>query len=349
MPRSPRLRNGEENHPYTSAKNNRRYHRDEHSRNDEQYYRQNEYPRSHEQNDRRKESRVSSQYYSRPNKTNRPRPAQIPIVKATHYFKESNNRSRDAAPRSDQHAYHSRRGTIPPRTSHPASEYRNYQNGSTSSYQQSSQAHSSRGYVKSRKCTVPDNWTDVPKMGNVIGSSRMIALRVFLDHKYSRLIKAEAQWTPELFCHEQKRLGHDVRLVIDLTNTDRYYSGSELEQYNIRYLKLPVEGFRGPPKGTIVKKFIKIVEEFNTTHKNGTIAVHCTHGLNRTGYLIIQYLVRKLDYSLTDAIRLFTEARQPGLIKYLYIKELYRKLAPKLSPEYPELPAWANKSKYSKC
>nr|CCA20234.1 conserved hypothetical protein [Albugo laibachii Nc14] len=361
MPRSPRLGNEEENGRQTSARSNRHCHRGETSNSDEQYYARKSYQRNDEQHHRRNESRVSNQYYSRPNTTNRPRQARIPIVKATHHFTNIINQSRDVAPYSDQHTNPPRKSQMPPRTSHSANGHRKFQNGSTSSYQESSQdfqsrrnqeprqAIKSRKHTNSKKCTVPDNWSDVPKIGNAIGSSRIVALRVFLDHKYSRLIQDEEQWTPTMFCHEQKRLGHDVRLVIDLTNTDRYYDGFELEQCNIRYLKLPVEGFRGPPSNTIVNKFIKIVEEFITTYEHGTIAVHCTHGLNRTGYVVIHYLVRKLGFSLTDAIQLFTLARPPGLIKYLYIKELYRKLAPTNSVKYPELPAWANKSKYSKC
>ena len=35
------------------------------------------------------------------------------------------------------------------------------------------------------------------------------------------------------------------------------------------------------------------------------IGVHCTHGFNRTGFLIIAYLVEKQDWSLEAAVAAF--------------------------------------------
>ncbi len=35
----------------------------------------------------------------------------------------------------------------------------------------------------------------------------------------------------------------------------------------------------------------------------GLVAVHCTHGINRTGYLICRYLMDSLNWNAEDAIR----------------------------------------------
>ena len=35
---------------------------------------------------------------------------------------------------------------------------------------------------------------------------------------------------------------------------------------------------------------------------DGLIGVHCTHGVNRTGYLICRYLIERLDWTPNDAI-----------------------------------------------
>ena len=37
------------------------------------------------------------------------------------------------------------------------------------------------------------------------------------------------------------------------------------------------------------------------------IGVHCTHGYNRTGFLIIAYLVEKEDWSLEAAVSVFAK------------------------------------------
>ena len=37
------------------------------------------------------------------------------------------------------------------------------------------------------------------------------------------------------------------------------------------------------------------------------LGVHCTHGYNRTGFLIIAYLVEKEDWELEAAISVFAQ------------------------------------------
>jgi mRNA-capping enzyme len=79
--------------------------------------------------------------------------------------------------------------------------------------------------------------------------------------------------------------------------------------------------------------------------------VHCTHGFNRTGFLICSYLVEKLDYSIDMAVSLFAESRPPGIYKQDYLNDLYARYAdddtvPKLvAPPYPQ---WDNNYNSSK-
>lgn len=59
------------------------------------------------------------------------------------------------------------------------------------------------------------------------------------------------------------------------------------------------------------------------------IAVHCTHGFNRTGFLICSYLIEKHDYAVDAAVNVFAGARPPGIYKQDYLDELlerYRSL-----------------------
>jgi hypothetical protein len=71
------------------------------------------------------------------------------------------------------------------------------------------------------------------------------------------------------------------------------------------------------------------------------IGVHCTCGLNRTGFFICVYLSRKLNYkyeelkiyffskilflSIYDAVTEFKKARSPGSIRPDFLNELYHK------------------------
>ncbi|KAF7145915.1 hypothetical protein RHSIM_Rhsim04G0165500 [Rhododendron simsii] len=62
---------------------------------------------------------------------------------------------------------------------------------------------------------------------------------------------------------------------------------------------------------------------FSQKQSKRYILVHCTHGHNRTGYMIVHYLMRTLSISVTQAIKLFADVRPPGIYKPDYIDALY--------------------------
>jgi mRNA-capping enzyme len=204
------------------------------------------------------------------------------------------------------------------------------------------------GPVRRSKLSVPDNWDDVPKIGSLVASSRFVAMRVPLDDKFTRMIRSpEELWTPEIFLETQASVGHDVRMLIDLTNTTKYYDGEAVfHGSGVQYVKLCIEGFKAPPRESEVVAFLRIVDEFLAAEPHGSIAVHCTHGLNRTGYLVVSYLVQRAGMSVQDALKAFSDARPPGLIKHMYVEDLFRRFAPDATVELPELPAWAT-AKYA--
>ena len=51
------------------------------------------------------------------------------------------------------------------------------------------------------------------------------------------------------------------------------------------------------------------------THKNDVIAVHCTHGFNRTGYLIAAYLYQEVGLGIEEAVEAFAVCRPDGIYK----------------------------------
>ena len=53
------------------------------------------------------------------------------------------------------------------------------------------------------------------------------------------------------------------------------------------------------------------------------VVVHCTHGMNRTGFLICSWLVERAHMSVADAIALFATVREPGIFERSYIQELF--------------------------
>ncbi|RHY91098.1 hypothetical protein DYB35_003131 [Aphanomyces astaci] len=188
----------------------------------------------------------------------------------------------------------------------------------------------------------PENWTDPPRFGAVVADSPFLPMRTLLDDTYHH---GAERWTPATFVAE---LGHVVRLVVDLTNTTKYYDGPSAFPSTISYRKFALEGFSAAPSPTSVAAFLDLVDAFERDHPGKHLALHCTHGLNRTGYLVASYLIRRKQYSVQAALDAFAAARPPGLIKFLYIDALHDLHGCSADVvTYPTLPPWASK-KYAK-
>ena len=56
------------------------------------------------------------------------------------------------------------------------------------------------------------------------------------------------------------------------------------------------------------------------------VGVHCTHGFNRTGFLISAFMIEEHDWSVDAAVQEFRSARAPGIYKEGYLKDIYVRL-----------------------
>jgi len=71
------------------------------------------------------------------------------------------------------------------------------------------------------------------------------------------------------------------------------------------------------------------------------VGVHCTHGFNRTGYMICSYLVEEYGSSIEAAVDTFVAARQPGIYKEHYLRELFEYYkGDQTLVRVPDLPNW---------
>lgn len=130
-------------------------------------------------------------------------------------------------------------------------------------------------------------------------------------------------------------------LLVDLTNTTRFYDRNDIEKEGIEYVKLSCKGHGECPSAEITTNFIRSCEHFVEKNPTELIGVHCTHGFNRTGFLICAYLVEKMDWSVEAAVAAFSQARAPGIYKGDYLKELYRRYGEEEdAPTAPALPEW---------
>ncbi|XP_068338757.1 uncharacterized protein [Pyrus communis] len=188
---------------------------------------------------------------------------------------------------------------------------------------------------------LPEGWVGCPANGGEI--SCIIPSKVPLGESFNDHIAGET-YTPKQVIHQQRLLGRELGLVIDLTNTTRYYPLSDWTKEGIRHVKIQCRGRDSAPDNAAVDKFLYEVSQFfsHSTNPMRYILVHCTHGHNRTGFMIVHFLVRNESISVTQAIDTFARARPPGIYKQDYIDELY-KFYQERKPESvvcPQTPEW---------
>lgn len=136
-------------------------------------------------------------------------------------------------------------------------------------------------------------------------------------------------------------------MVIDLTNSSRYYDPSAaFESKGVIYCKVACVGKDAPPDAVAVTQFVhtvgKHLAELSHRGSKGVILVHCTHGFNRTGAMLVHYMQRTRPWpKLNEHIAEFAAARPPGIYKPEYVRELFdeyleRRFSTTKDPGVPE-------------
>ncbi|KAJ6844138.1 mRNA-capping enzyme isoform X1 [Iris pallida] len=183
------------------------------------------------------------------------------------------------------------------------------------------QSKCSRSYGRAKQ--LPQGWLECPPFGQSIGF--FIPSKVPLDESYNDLVLPGRRYSSKQVINVQRRTGRELGLVIDLTNTTRYYSPSEWTKLGIKHVKIPCKGRDAVPDNDSVNTFVYEVMQFLTRHKHSKkyMLVHCTHGHNRTGFMIVHFLMRSQNMHVAEAVKIFAEKRPPGIYKQDYIEALY--------------------------
>ncbi|XP_049753102.1 mRNA-capping enzyme isoform X3 [Elephas maximus indicus] len=162
-----------------------------------------------------------------------------------------------------------------------------------------------------------------------------------LGPRYDSQVAEENRFHPSMLSNYLKSLKVKMGLLVDLTNTSRFYDRNDIEKEGIKYIKLQCKGHGECPTAENTETFIRLCERFNERNPPELIGVHCTHGFNRTGFLICAFLVEKMDWSIEAAVATFAQARPPGIYKGDYLKELFRRYGDiEEAPPPPLLPDW---------
>lgn len=169
--------------------------------------------------------------------------------------------------------------------------------------------------AKRGKLGVPDRWEDYTNIGSVVSGTSFIPFKVPLNGHLLKFVDGKSsKWGLQELFDFVPQLG----LVIDLTNTSRYYSPKIIEERGVKYCKIYTKGHEIPEE-SVVKRFYDAVE---TVEEDQVIGVHCTHGLNRTGYLICRFMIEKKGVDPEEAIQRFDKARGHKQERLNYLNHL---------------------------
>ncbi|XP_028921823.1 RNA/RNP complex-1-interacting phosphatase [Ornithorhynchus anatinus] len=170
--------------------------------------------------------------------------------------------------------------------------------------------------------SLPDRWKDYLPLGRRMPGTRFIAFKVPLEKNFDKKLAPAERFSLSDLVSQIRAQKEELGLIIDLTYTQRYYKPKDLPD-TLLYMKIFTVGHHVPDNNTIFK-FKCAVNQFLEENKDNDklIGVHCTHGLNRTGYLVCRYLIDVEGMEPNAAIELFNSCRGHSIERKNYIRDL---------------------------
>lgn len=182
-----------------------------------------------------------------------------------------------------------------------------------------------------KKNGIPDRWLDYKAVGKRLPGTRFIAFKVPLKYSLNCRLPCSDVFGPWELLDALNEENQELGLIIDLTFTTRYYKVEDVPE-SLLCVKIFTAGHEVPSDATILS-FKRAVHRFLRDNSNNDklIGVHCTHGLNRTGYLICRYLIDVDGMDPKEAVELFNSARGHAIERANYLEDLQN--GPKRSNE----------------
>ncbi|VDO03078.1 unnamed protein product [Rodentolepis nana] len=167
-------------------------------------------------------------------------------------------------------------------------------------------------------------WLDYAPFGLPIEGTPLLPIKLPIPKEMSQNIPRNYWFTDNDLLNHCLDQNRPLKAIIDLTFTT-YYDTRLYTDRDVHHEKIFIEGHVVPSEYA-VNQFIKQVkilsEQSPVIETDGLIAVHCTHGINRTGYLICRYLIDVLGWSPNKALKEFEKARGYAIERDNYVADL---------------------------
>lgn len=133
------------------------------------------------------------------------------------------------------------------------------------------------------KKVIPNKWINYQPVSKRLEGTRFVAFKVPIKENLCRHLPQYQKFLPTTLLDRKPK----IALVINLTNTNKFYNKNEFLSRGIDYARIPCPP-KQVPSDTLVQIFFDVIDTFFNLPKSeyALIGVHCAHGVNRTG----QYL-----------------------------------------------------------
>lgn len=157
-------------------------------------------------------------------------------------------------------------------------------------------------------------WGDYEAYGHPVAPSRLIPMKTplaqaILDDWRLPVAPRHRLTVAELLA-AQAAAGRRVTLLLDLTNHDCLYDVDVPP--GVQHIQVRLVAKELPPR-EYVAEVAAIVAAFEARQPGGHIAIHCSYGFNRTGFVVCCLLVELYGLTVDDALAAFAHARPPGV------------------------------------
>ncbi|KHN80067.1 RNA/RNP complex-1-interacting phosphatase [Toxocara canis] len=172
-------------------------------------------------------------------------------------------------------------------------------------------------------------WLEYEPVGKPIHGTRFVPFKTPLSSEYfanrGENFDADDIFEIKTIVAYANAHSKEIGLVIDLTATEKYYDPQEWTDRGIEYVKIKCNGHTAYDQEGSIKRFFEAVTTFlrNNADNDKLIGVHCTHGVNRTGYLICRYLIEVDGWVADIAVQEFEYCRGYRIEREKYLTSLW--------------------------
>jgi len=109
---------------------------------------------------------------------------------------------------------------------------------------------------------------------------------------------------------ELTRRGTPLGLIVDISNHTPLYEVDD----DVQYVKIACISKQLCDVES-VQNLRKVLCQFydNPANESKYVVIHCSYGRNRTGVMVVSYLVEELGMDVHDALQAFSDSRPPGI------------------------------------